>query len=163
MQRKNGSKELAFRLSTDTANVRTGSQFQETIREALRNVRGGSKRHRVLYGEENCATAVEGLAIELLANGTPIDGVRRVRDAFTRAFNDLIGRAQPLTLPDVKYLIGHETAINGVQNVDAVEVLTDGSLSDCERLLESTRQQREVSDLLILSLSERIAQMRRTA
>jgi hypothetical protein len=60
-------------------------------------------------------------------------------------------------------LIGEETAINGQQNIDAHEVLTDGSLSDLERLYESTRQQKETSELLLLGLSERIAQTRGAA
>jgi hypothetical protein len=165
MQRKQQSRELRDRLSYGSHSVTAGSSFVETIRSALRAVdRGGSKRHRVLYQDDNSASATERLVIELAACGNSAEAIGRLRDAYSRAFDELIARLYQRTTPLVlEALIGEETAINGQQNIDAHEVLTDGSLSDLERLYESTRQQKETSELLLLGLSERIAQTRGAA
>ena len=162
MPRKDGSRELRDRLRYGAHSVRPGSRFVETIREALRadGVRGGSKRHRVLYMDENQASSTEGAVIELAACGTKASEVRRLRDAYTRAFNDLIAFLYGSEAPALAPMIREETAINGTQDCDAIEVLTDGSLSDLERLYESTRQQRDVSDRLMLAISDRVTQLR---
>jgi hypothetical protein len=164
MQRKAQSRELKERLRFDSGSVRLGSAFVEQVRSALRKMdRGGSKRHRVLYGDENSASATERLIIELAACGNPRAAIERLRDAYCRAFDDLIARLYGPRALRLEQLICEETVINGQQNIDAVEVLTDGSLSDLERLRESTQQQLNADQLLLAAIDERIAQTRGAA
>ena len=161
MQQKSRSRELRERLRFDPGSVRLGSAFVETVRSALRKVdRGGSKRHRVLYGEENSAQATERLIVELAACGNPRSAIERLRDAYTRAFDDAISRLYGQPALRLEHLIAEETVINGQQNIDAVEVLTDGSLSDLERLRESTQQQLNADQLLLAAIDERISETR---
>lgn len=154
------STDLRYRLSVGAPSGST--VFVEVLRDAARAMRGGTKRHRLLYQAENFGTAIEGFVIETLAAGSSVDEVQRFRDALTRAVDDLLRRARPLSGPRSLHLVAREELeVNRRQDLASWDaVLPGGTLSDVERAIRETDAQIEVSRELRTALSERARLLR---
>lgn len=167
MQKQRGSTNLRERLSlpayqpVDT----TRTEFVEVIRKAVAELPGsGSKRHRVLYAQENCASALLGVLLEALSNRATADDLDRVEDAICRAIEGLKRQYGLVSSAGcLKMAIGAETAINGDQNNDSVRVLLSGTIGDLEELRESSRIQRDMSQAVIDATDQRISELRAEA
>lgn len=165
MQKHSKSRNLRERLSLPAyVPVDTHDDaFVETIRAGTVDLpKSGSKMHRLLYSADNCAKALKGLVFDASMRGASLDGIRRFQESINRAFRDLIKKLHPNAqgAPCVKIAIGAETASNGEQNNDVYRVLTVGTIGDLEELHESTRQQRDMSQLLMEAIEERVNELR---
>jgi hypothetical protein len=123
------------------------------------------KRHRVTQQFDNCIRALQGLIREAHENDADSDDIFRVSAAIERATRDYVKKLRPSLrgAPNYKMAIVAETAVNGQQNEHSNSVLISGTLGEVEKLWESSRVQRDLSQTVMEAAEERAAELRARA